>query len=457
MSADPKNEPAAAVSGRPTKEESELESNRVPGAVWGGTALLSIGRLVASGSTAIILFVLAPRLSGVEFGRLTFYLAAILLLEAITDFGTSAVVLRDGADSKTALARGIRAGQRQRALFAILGGASVAILAFVLEEPGWPWIALAMLYPITRAPELASLVYQREIAWNVPVLVRSCSSLLRLILVLVLVVAGVRSAGPFLLAHAAGLAVGNLVLGYLARARLPHPEGTPPAPRELFLATLPIGAAILSQQLYFYLDNLFLRWLRGEEELGHYNAAVRVISFLLTASTFATVAALPWLARRHKRGELARATARLTRPLTLGSGVILGLFWPWTEVVLDLLFDEPFRSAGDAMRLLLIGAFVIHANAALLTAVFASERSRAVLTITGSALLLNAALNALWVVPHGMKGAAFATILTELFVGVASWFVLHRAGEAPRRLPSTFLLGGLAFALAATLSTLSAP
>ena len=51
----------------------------VPARVWGGAALLSLGRIWATMCTAVVLMVLSRHLPGEEFGRYTFYLALFLV------------------------------------------------------------------------------------------------------------------------------------------------------------------------------------------------------------------------------------------------------------------------------------------------------------------------------------------------------------------------------------------
>jgi hypothetical protein len=49
----------------------------------------------------------------------------------------------------------------------------------------------------------------------------------------------------------------------------------------------------LCQQAYFYADNLFVRALRGEAELGAYNVGVRILSVLIMVALYASQASLP--------------------------------------------------------------------------------------------------------------------------------------------------------------------
>jgi len=56
-----------------------------------GTGLLVLGRLWGSFCTFLTLWLIARQLTGEDFGRYTFYLAAFMLLDSFVDFGTGAM------------------------------------------------------------------------------------------------------------------------------------------------------------------------------------------------------------------------------------------------------------------------------------------------------------------------------------------------------------------------------
>jgi O-antigen/teichoic acid export membrane protein len=306
-------------------------------------------------------------------------------------------------------------------------------------------------------PELGSVVYQNALAWRVPVRTRACAAALRLALAAALVAAGARQAGPYVLAHAVSLSLGNVWLGLLARRELergaaPRAALSRPALRaamgELARVAWPLGLTAVVQQAYFYVDNLFVRALCGEEELGRYNAAVRLTSLLLMGGTLATSTALPWLARSWSEGRLAAAVAHLGQRLFAAAGLLLGALMPWSGALLAGFFGEPFRAAADSLRWLLISALVIHAGAVLYTGLLSTGASRAVLAIALGGLLVNLAANT-WLVPRlGAEGAAIATLATESWIALAALVALLRRGTGAGPRPWLWLGGPASFALA---------
>jgi O-antigen/teichoic acid export membrane protein len=426
----------------------------VPRRVWAGTGLQVIGRKWGAICTAIALVVLARVLPGVEFGRLAFWLATFAVLDGLVDLGTGAVAVERTADAPGALRAVLGAGRRVRLATAATATLAVAVAAHVAGESQPLLITVAALYLLTHPLELSSVVFRNEIRWGTPVLLRALGASLRLVLVLGLVAQGVRTAGPLLIATALGTAVPNVALHFAAGARLPAAHADTDRTRGFFAAALPLGLAAVAQQAYFHVDHLFVRGLVGTAAVGHYGAAVRLLTFLLIVSAFATTTALPWLVRRRRDGELADAVARLGQPLAAGGGLAAGLLLGFREPLLRLVFGEEFVAAAPALGWLLAAMAAVYLGAPLLTAVIALGHTRAVLGIAGFALLFNVVGNA-WAVPRlGLEGAALTTLGTEAIVGGGALAVLALAGENPLRVrplawglgPALFVVGALASA-----------
>ncbi len=440
----------------------EAEGSAVPQRVWGATLLLALGRQWSALCTLATVAILSRRLDAEDFGRFTFWLAIFSLADFLVDCGTSTVAIQRGAQDPTEFAAAIAAGRRIRLGAAAIAAALVAAGVWGLHERQAGWVALAALWPFTRVLELTSVVFQREIAWTLPVAawtlpvaLRSLGATARLGLIAALAALGARGFGPFLVAHAGGLALGNVAIHFVARARLPERAGRTAS--GLLRAALPLAALGLCQQAYLCADNLFVRVLRGEAELGRYNAAVRIFSWLVFFAAFATTTALPWLARRFHEGQLGNATAALARPLFVASCALTGAFWPWCGPVLRTVYGPGFEAGAPSLRWCLAASVAVYGGAAFLTAVIAAGRSRSALGIAALALSINLAANACLVPRIGIEGAAAAKLLTEGTVLAASLAVLARIGAAPRTRSAAWLLGPAAFAVTFALSRAVAP
>ena len=433
-------------------ESRAIESNRVPADVWLGTALQVLGRFWGAGCTFAILYLAARALGAAEFGRFTFYLAMFVWLDSLANMGTGQVAVQRTAAHPERIASVLAATRKIRLRAGLVGVLLTAGVTLWTREPDAAWIVLASLYPVTHVLELSATVFRNRIDWVVPVRMRSIASGLSLLNVVALYAFDVERPALYLIAVAAGSAVANVLLH---RAALPHlPRETPAGPPErgVFEEALPLGISALCAQTYFYVDNLFIHEFRGEEELGHYNVAVRAMSWTIMLAQYTSLTVLPWLRRRQVAGELGPALAKLTTPLFALAGLACGLLWPWTSELLEL-FKSGFGAAGASLRWLLGATVAIYAGSILVTAVVALGRNMAMLWIALGGVVLNVAAN-FWAVPAlGIEGAGMTTFATEAFVALAAAFTLWREG-IPLGPAWRWLGGPLLFALGAWCSSM---
>ena len=416
-----------------------------------------LGRVWSAGCTLLMLKIGADNLRDeAAFGRFTFYLALFSWLDSIVNLGTAEVAVQRTANDPHAIHGVLAAARRIRFRMGALAAVVVSTSAFVLGEPGAGFVALATLYPLTHALEVETTVFKNQIAWGVPVVVRSFASGLSLAFVWFLARQGYDQPALYLVGVAAGSAIGNLLFHVTARRHLPRASGPVVPAQGIFAASWPLGLSSVCAMSYYYIDNVYIRALRSEAELGPYNVAVRVMSLLIMVAQYSSLSALPWLARRHAAGQLHRALWRLAPPLFALAGLGAGLLLPWTEPLLDLFQPGFGAAAGDSMRWLLGGMASIYAGSILLCAVIATGNNKAKLRIQACGLAFNLVAN-VWAVPAmGITGAGMTTCMTEALVAVGAAIALVKSG-VPRFAHGRWLLwlgGPLMLGLGAWLSSL---
>lgn len=409
--------PAAGSAGPASKAS-------IPARVWTSAGWLVGGRVFGSSCTVVMLWLLAQRLTERNFGIFTFWLAVFLVLDGIVDFGAGQVAVQRSARRPSDLPSVLKTARRARLVAATLVVGGVLAAASVMEEDGALFLGLAALYQLSHVLELSTIGWRNAIKWRSPVLVRAGASFASLVFVLALRATGEVRPLAYLAAVALGSTTGNVLLHAFGRRGLPNLVGVQAAPMGPFLAaSIPIGAAAVCQQLYFHIDNVFVRALFGEEAVGHYSVAVRVMSLSIMGGVFASSAALPWLARAHGRGELLPATFRLTAVTGTMGLLISGALWPLRETLLKI-FKPAFVDAAPALGWLLAAAAAVHIGAPLLTSVVARGDGRRVLGIAAGGLGINLIGNGLLAPAYGMEGAAIATFGTEIWVAAASLIAL---------------------------------
>jgi len=406
------------------------DADAVPRRVWSSAGWMVLGRLYGSSCTVALLWVSARALDGAAFGRLTFWLAFFLVLDAAVDLGIGAVAVQRTASDPDQVGPVVRTARRVRLVTGVVGALLLTSWVFWADEPDARWVALASLYPITHALEVSTLAWRNAIRWRGPVLIRASAVTTSLVGVLTVWALGFASAGHFLATIALGSALGNVALHTFGARHLPAGPHVATPLRPFLRAALPMGIAGLSQQAYFHIDNLFVRYYHGDDVVGHYNVAVRVMSLGIAGAVLASSAALPWFARAHARGQLRAAALRMVAPIGGMGLLIAAILWPLRGTILGL-FGPAFLESKSALAWLCGALVAVHVGAPLMTALVATGRVGRVAMIAVGALALNVALNAIWVPRLGMEAAAATTFATEVAVALAALWALPGRPVAP--------------------------
>jgi O-antigen/teichoic acid export membrane protein len=192
----------------------------------------------------------------------------------------------------------------------------------------------------------------------------------------------------------------------------------------------PIGGAILLSALYFRCDVYFVARWHGLETVGVYNAAFRIVEALRLVPAAVLAVTFPLLCRTTSWRPLTNVMGFLLP----ASVVVAALLYATAPQLLLILYGPACVAAAPALRMLALAVPFFFINYALTHQVIAWDGQRAYLGVTALALVTNLAANALLIPDGGMRGAAAATLLTEIsvFAGCGWALVLGRVGQVGR-------------------------
>ncbi len=170
--------------------------------------------------------------------------------------------------------------------------------------------------------------------------------------------------------------------------------------------------AVLLSALYFRCDVYFIERWHGLDAVGLYNGAFRIVEALrlfpaaVMAVTFpAFCVARSWSPLRSVVGALLPVSVVLMTALYLVAPDLLGA-----------LYGPRFTIAAPALGVLALALPFFFVNYALTHQVIAWEGQRMYLRITAAALATNVIANLLLIPGDGLRGAAIATLITEVVV-----------------------------------------
>ncbi len=217
--------------------------------------------------------------------------------------------------------------------------------------------------------------------------------------------------------------------------------------REWFWKGLPFALTFVLTILYFRIDQPLVYALRSPTDAGLYGAAYKPIeSLLFVPITFLSVV-FPVLSVyfRERPQEMLDAVSRFYKALLLmGWPMSIGIF-VLADALTPLLLGHDYARSAPALRILALALGFAFVNNTFIGALNASDRQSSFTWAAGWSLVANLALNLTLIPLFGYLGASWATVLTEVVLGIAGWiFTARYVGRVPvLSLSARVVLAGL--------------
>lgn len=178
--------------------------------------------------------------------------------------------------------------------------------------------------------------------------------------------------------------------------------------------------------IYFRVDTLMLAFLKGDCEVGIYSAAYRLMEGLIFVPAAFATAFFPGLVRAAGSGTTTFHAKFKKGLLVLGAtgSVIAGILILASNKIISIFWGARYIDSVPILHLLAVALLIIHFNYLITQSAIALNTERLYLLVVSGAALLNIGLNFVLIQPYGAAGAAIATIITELFLGLALFVLL---------------------------------
>lgn len=207
-----------------------------------------------------------------------------------------------------------------------------------------------------------------------------------------------------------------------------------PLLREWFWKGLPFALTFVLTIIYFRIDQPLVYAFHGRIDSSYYAAAYKPIEALLFIPiTFLSVV-FPVLSvyHRERRADMLDALSRFYKGLLLmGWPASVGIF-VLAHPLGPLLLGPGFGPSESALKILAIALGIAFVNNTFIGALNASDRQASFTWAAGWSVLVNVALNLALIPPFSFIGASWATVGTELVLGIAGWILTARyVGHVP--------------------------
>jgi O-antigen/teichoic acid export membrane protein len=430
----------------PTPQEApsvaRLASNTIVQAI--GIPLQS---LISLGTYAAITRYLGPS----AFGDYTTANVLLLIPIAFADIGLTAIVVREISAAPERADAVLRASYSLRLLISSIAVAATVGLGFVLPFDHRVRVAIGILafgafLTLVNLSVLPILQVQLRMQWVVFGSVAGRVVTLVATLAVLAIGLGFKAV---VAANVIGLAVILLVNVYAARSAYSLRPSVDLAYWKRFLkAALILGVGLALSQVYFRVDTVLIALLRPSSEVGLYGAAYKFVEltqglvFTVFISMFPALSA--FAARRDTRfASLAQKSfdvvVAAAVPLTVAMALAAG-------PLLETTAGSSYGAAAGALQILACYPLLAFTNGLIWRILIATHEERVLLVVAVSILVLNVALNLIFIPVYGYRAAAVTSVASEACSLVVGLFVVRRrVGFAPQLgyLPVVLLAGSV--------------
>ena len=191
--------------------------------------------------------------------------------------------------------------------------------------------------------------------------------------------------------------------------------------------SFPLFLYIFFSTLNTKIDILLLSWMKGDEEVGYFSAASRLVYPLMFLSTSLSISLFPILSKyyKEKRNEFQKY-------LKIGMKYILliAIFLSTTlsfhaHKLITTLYESGYEPATDSFKILII-ALGIYFIVFYFVDIFIAARSQKMITIIMAlGLVLNVVLNLILIPKLGFVGSSYVRLLTYFFLFIMFLIFSH--------------------------------
>jgi len=364
-----------------------------------------------------------------HYGSFSVLVNLTAITSVMLDLGFNVLFVREGARHHEQIQRYMRNVMSLRLLMSVIGFLLLAALVIpiglgALLLPGFVLMVLTSYSSLLRN----GLYAVQQLGYEAVAVV------LESLILLALVVYGVRTrqgVAYFVWAYAIQYAFSCVYFAVVLASKRIAMIGwrlEPALLREWFWKGLPFALTFVLTIIYFRIDQPLIDVFRGLKEAGLYGAAYKPIeSLLFVPITFLSIV-FPVLSvyHRDRPTELLDAINRFYKGLLLMAWPIsIGIF-VLARPLTPLLLGRDYLGSEPALRVLALALGFAFVNNAFIGALNASDRQSSFSWAAGWSVVVNVVLNLALIPLFGYQGASWATVMTELTLGVVAWTLTAR-------------------------------
>ena len=386
------------------------------------TTILFISQIISYILIFFYTIYIARYLGAEGYGTLSFALAFSGIFSILADLGLSTLTVREIARDKSLAKKYLGNALLIKIILAFLTFGLIALFVNLLD---YPQETINVVYFISLSTISTSMfgifysIFQAYEKMEYQSLGQILSSILMFFGVLI---------GPYLGFDVIGFSIlyfisNVIVLGYSFficswKFLIPKIEYDKYFWKTIIKESLPFGLTSVSIMLYTYIDSVLLSIMEGNEVVGWYNAAYKLVLFLVVIPTTINITIFPSMSKFHisSQDSLKLINEKYFK-LMIITGIPLGVATTLlSDKIILLIFGAGYTQSIIALQILIWTIVFTFGGASFVRLLEATNKQLILTKITGISVIINIALNLILIPKFSFVGASIATILTEIIL-----------------------------------------
>ena len=399
-------------------------------------SLLWLGSFIGSGSTFVIYTILAREIGPEAFGLFSAALATITIFTLLAGFGISKVWLKLFGEEGWNGIRWIKPSLIFVALTIVFISFAIFLFAMsnVHDEVTKQLLLLLIFFVYGYlSVELVSSKYQLEEKFGKLAFWQMLPNLLRLILIfffiyilkislsvieigLIYAVVGALFT-VFAIIQLYKMSSGNLELkGHI---NIQDKVLSIPKVKDVMVEAWPFGMASLFAFIYVQSDIIMVKYISGNQEAGYYNVAFVILTAILIIPTILFGKfLLPKYHRwaNHDKAKFHDAYKKGSYLMIISGVLIMGVLLLTSSTVIPIFFGDDYQQSVALMKILSFTLPISFLSYSVGATLVTKEHMKLKVKLMGAVAILNIILNIFLIPKFGSKGAAFATLISNILL-----------------------------------------
>jgi len=180
--------------------------------------------------------------------------------------------------------------------------------------------------------------------------------------------------------------------------------------------------------IYFKIDLVMLAKLKGETEVGWYNAAYVIVNFVTLISMLSMQAIFPALSdfynrERHRLKKTIEISLRYLLLIALAAVPVLFLF---SDRIINLIYGSGYSDSINALKVLIFVIIFLFPGNLFAHTLASSNRHKMLSLINFTGVIVNIGLNFILIPRFSYMGAGIATVITEVMLCFLLYYAVLR-------------------------------